>query len=271
MADTANITSSNPGRNGVMFRAAIGTVLPTDASSELDEKFIDQGIVGDAGVTQTVTRDTEDIKAYGGDTVYTLQTDYGVEITLTLYESRNAETLKTIFGDDNVVTDAEGNISVKYNKTRLPRSTFVFDHEIDQGFKRQIVEVGQVVSVGDIVNVHTDIVKYEVTIKAYPNKSGDYMVEYFSTGDGTEAFGIATGVLAAGTVGAAYSQNILAAGGSEPYTFSASGLPSGVTLSDDGVLSGTPSVPFDGSVTIKASDSTGRQAQKSLRLIIAES
>lgn len=268
MADTNKITSSNPGRNGVFFRAPVGTVLPTDATTELDKAFKDQGIVGDDGVTQTLTRDTEDIKAYGGDTVYTLQTDYGVEFTATVYESTNVETLKTVFGDDNVVEE-DGQITVKYNKTKLPRSTFVFDHLIDQGVKRQIIEIGQVTEVGDIVNVHTDIVKYELTIKAYPNPNGDYMVEYISTGEGEDALGIATGVLAPAKVGVPYRQNILAAGGAAPYTFEATGqLPEKFALTDEGVFAGVPTAAGTSTITVKVTDADGKSAQKSLSLLI---
>ena len=70
MANVANITSSNPGRNGVFFRAPVGTVLPTDASGDLDPLFVDQGIVGEDGVAQAITRDTEDglIPADAGST-----------------------------------------------------------------------------------------------------------------------------------------------------------------------------------------------------------
>lgn len=268
MTNVNNITSSNPGRKGVMFRAPIGTELPTDAVSELAEGYVDQGIVGEDGVTQAITRDTEDIKAYGGDIVYTLQTDYGEEFTLVLYESRNVETLKTVFGDANV-TEKGGAITVKHNKAKLPRSTFVFDHEIDQGVKRQVMEIGQVVSVGDIANVHSDIVKYELTVKAFPNNDGNVLVEYIAADGEASSLQVSTSVLKAATQNSEYTANIVASGGSAPYTFSAVGvLPDGLELSEEGALTGIPTGSGSESITVKVTDSDGKSAQKTLSLTI---
>lgn len=55
----------------------------------------------------------------------------------------------------------------------------------------------------------------------------------------------------------AYSQTFTANGGTAPYTFSSSGsLPTGLSLSPSGVLSGTPTQSGSFSFTISASDST---------------
>lgn len=270
MANVNNITSSNPGRNGVMFRGPIGAELPTDALSELDDLFIDQGIVGEDGVSQAITRDTEDVKAYGGDIVYTLQTDFGEEFTVVLYESRNVETLKTVFGEDNVTEDSEGNITVRHNKAKLPRCSFIFDHEIDQGVKRQVMAIGQVVSVGDIVNVHSDIVKYELTIKAFPDTDGNVLTEYIAADDGSNSLQIGTSVVKAAKANEKYSVTLAAAGGKEPYKWEAVGsLPAGLTLAEDGTLSGTPTAEGEKSITVKVTDSAGASAQKTLQLSIA--
>lgn len=270
MANVNNITSSNPGRNGVMFRGPIGAELPTDALSELDELFIDQGIVGEDGVSQAITRDTEDVKAYGGDIVYTLQTDFGEEFTVVLYESRNVETLKTVFGEGNVTEDGEGNITVLHNKAKLPRSSFIFDHEIDQGVKRQVMAIGQVVSVGDIVNVHSDIVKYELTVKAFPDADGNVLTEYLAADDGSNSLQIGTTVMKAAKSGEQYSVKLVAAGGKEPYKWEAVGaLPAGLALAEDGTLSGTPTGDGVKSIKVKVTDAAGASAQKTLQLSIA--
>lgn len=268
MANVANITSSNPGRNGVFFRAPVGTALPTNASSDLDPLFVDQGIVGEDGVAQAITRDTEDVKAYGGDTVYTLQTDYGQEFTLTVYESTNVPTLRTVFGDSNVTETSEG-LKVVHNKTRLPRSSAVFEHLIDQGVKRQVAEQAQVVSVGDIVNVHSDIVKYELTIKLYPDAEGNLLYEYYAFLDGEGPLQIVSQVITGGQVNEPYSAKLIAAGGTAPYTWAAVGaLPDGLSLAEDGTLSGTPTAEGTHTVTAKATDGAGASVQKSLELKI---
>jgi hypothetical protein len=66
--------------------------------------------------------------------------------------------------------------------------------------------------------------------------------------------------LTAGTVGAAYSQSLSASGGKAPYTYSttlASGaLPSGLTLSSTGVISGQPTSVGTFSFTVSGTDSS---------------
>jgi hypothetical protein len=62
---------------------------------------------------------------------------------------------------------------------------------------------------------------------------------------------ITTTSLAAATVGSAYSTPVAASGGTTPYTFSASGLPSGLTIaSATGTISGTPAANTAGTVSV---------------------
>ncbi len=67
-----------------------------------------------------------------------------------------------------------------------------------------------------------------------------------------------------GTVGVAYNQTITASGGASPYMFSFTGnLPTGLTLSTSGILSGTPTTAGTYNFTVTATDSsnyTGSQA-----------
>jgi Zn-dependent metalloprotease len=61
-----------------------------------------------------------------------------------------------------------------------------------------------------------------------------------------------------GTVGTATSLQMTASGGTPPYTWSATGLPSGLTInSSTGLISGTPSTAGTFSVTVTARDSVG--------------
>ncbi|RYY17393.1 MAG: hypothetical protein EOO36_09775, partial [Cytophagaceae bacterium] len=71
---------------------------------------------------------------------------------------------------------------------------------------------------------------------------------------------VAPATLPNGTVGTAYSQTITAAGGTAPYSYAitAGALPSGLTLSASGILSGTPTTPGSFTFTVTATDaSTG--------------
>jgi hypothetical protein len=72
-----------------------------------------------------------------------------------------------------------------------------------------------------------------------------------------------------GTVGAAYSAIFAAAGGTAPYTFSATGQPSTLTMSAGGTLSGTPAAAGTVSLTVTVKDSTGTTASKAFTFAIA--
>ena len=76
--------------------------------------------------------------------------------------------------------------------------------------------------------------------------------------------------LPAGTVGTAYNQTITASGGGSPYTYATTSgtLPTGLTLSSGGVLSGTPSAAGTYSFTITATDRASYAGNRSYSVTI---
>ncbi|WP_139143497.1 S-layer family protein, partial [Janthinobacterium sp. HH104] len=75
---------------------------------------------------------------------------------------------------------------------------------------------------------------------------------------GTPTVTIVQTSVASATVGAAYSQTLTAANGLAPYTYavSAGALPAGVTLSNAGLLAGTPTAGGTFNFTVRATDSS---------------
>jgi hypothetical protein len=68
---------------------------------------------------------------------------------------------------------------------------------------------------------------------------------------------VTTTSLPAGSVSSPYSATLQASGGTGPYTWTAVGLPTSLSLdAATGVISGTPSAPFDATVTVIATDSS---------------
>lgn len=88
--------------------------------------------------------------------------------------------------------------------------------------------------------------------------------------EGESSIELATEELPEGRVGEAYSVRLEAQGGVEPYSFGiASGaLPSGLSLSERGLLSGTPEDGVDTTLTIRIFDAGGGSGAGQLRLVV---
>ena len=82
---------------------------------------------------------------------------------------------------------------------------------------------------------------------------------------------ISTATLPPGTIGTTYATNLAATGGMSPYTWSASGLPSGLSISSGGTISGTPTTAATQMALVTVKDSAGTTASASLSLTISSS
>lgn len=83
---------------------------------------------------------------------------------------------------------------------------------------------------------------------------------------------ISTTSLPAARIGTSYTHTLIASGGTPPYSWSATGLPSGLSLgAGSGVLGGTPSSVGSFTVNVTVTDSRGTTAQKQLSLTVTGS
>ena len=82
---------------------------------------------------------------------------------------------------------------------------------------------------------------------------------------------ITTSALPGGTVGQPYSQTLEATGGIGTLTWSLSGgsLPAMLTLSPDGVISGTPTAAATANFTVRVTDTLGQSDTKSLSIVVS--
>lgn len=80
---------------------------------------------------------------------------------------------------------------------------------------------------------------------------------------------ISPDALPSASYGAAYNSSVSASGGTAPYSFSASGLPSGLTMSSAGAITGTPSSCGPFTLHVTAVDSTGMSCSKFVSLNVA--
>ena len=180
MANTAtNVTAGKPKVGGAIYRAPIGTTLPTDATTALDNAFVCLGYVSEDGLTNDNSPETEDIKAWGGDTVLTLQTSKEDTFGFTLIEALNIEVLKTIYGDTNVTGALTTGITVKANNKELDEYVWAIDMVLRGGaLKRIVIPDGKVSEVGTITYADGDAVGYETTLGTSPDAQGNTHYEY---------------------------------------------------------------------------------------------
>ncbi|MBI4895560.1 MAG: PEGA domain-containing protein, partial [Candidatus Aenigmarchaeota archaeon] len=82
---------------------------------------------------------------------------------------------------------------------------------------------------------------------------------------------INTASLSSATQGSSYSQQISVSGGTSPYTYSilSGSLPSGVTVSSSGLISGTPTASGTFTFTVKIVDSASQSTTKDFSLTVS--
>lgn len=182
----ANVLQGKPLTTGGVLNAPAGTSLPTTAVATATS-FVALGYVSDDGLTETIDRSTDKIKAWGGDIVKVVQSEFSVTYQFTLYETLNADVLKAIHGTANVTTTAatvsSGTLqSVKVNAATLPKIPWLFDMKDGTAKIRIVVPLGQVTTVGDITYNDGGVIGYEVTVEAFADSSGNQAYKYIDDG-----------------------------------------------------------------------------------------
>lgn len=184
---TAEVTAAKPVLTGGVSVAPLGTPVPTDAATPLDEAFIGLGYIDEEGVAPTTERSTENKKAWGGTIVYVMQTEYSRIYEFTMLQSTSVDVLRYVFGDANVeVVDAtaEHGRQITYRDTgqQLPHKVLVIDTFDGPQSERQVGADTQITTVEEGPFVDTDTRFYKVSVAVFPDENGDYIVGHIDDG-----------------------------------------------------------------------------------------
>lgn len=180
MANTAqNVSVGKPKVSGGIYRAPLGTTLPTDATTALSDAFVSLGYIAQDGVTNNNTIESEDYRAWGGDVVLSYQTEKTDTFAFGLIEVLNKTTYETIAGASNVSGTLTIGIAVSVNAKDLDEYVYVIELALRGGAsKRIVIPDGKITELGEVVYADEEAINYPVTVTAQADASGNTHYEY---------------------------------------------------------------------------------------------
>ena len=176
-----NVTAGKPKIGGAVYAAPAGSTLPTDATTALDAAFKSLGYCSEEGLVNSNSPSVTEIKAWGGDTVLTVQEERPDRFKVTLIEALNLEVLKVIYGSTNVTGALSTGVTVGVDASEPAEFCWAIDMILNGAVKRVVIPHGKITELEDITYSDTDAVGYGITITSLPDSSGKSHYEYIKT------------------------------------------------------------------------------------------
>lgn len=182
MNTVSNVTTAKPAVAGAIFAAPVGTALPTDATTALNEAFKAMGYCSEDGVVNANSPTVETIKAWGGDVVLTTSSEKPDTFNYTMIEALNVDVLKYVYGSTNVTGTLSTGILVKANNSVQESWSIVIDMIMKNGvLKRIVIPSASVTEVGEITYKDDEAVGYNTTCTCMPDSNGNTHYEYLKS------------------------------------------------------------------------------------------
>ena len=187
-----NVAAGTPKIGGAVYAAPIGTTLPTDATTALNNAFKNLGYISEDGLTNSTELDTETVKAWGGDEVLITSNGRSDTFGYTLIEVLNLDVLKHVYGSENVSGALSTGVTVSVNGKDTEDVRMVFELVLRGAVKRIVCPCAHVTEVGEISYTDGDAVGYETTVTCKPDSSGNTHYEYIKTASAGSGSGSVT-------------------------------------------------------------------------------
>lgn len=182
---TANVSAAKGVKGGYIFSAPVGTELPTDIETDLNEAFKVLGFISEDGYVESVEEDSNDIVDMNGDLMDSSNSGRVESAEVTLAEIK-AETLKRQYGAENV-TDADGVITVKHNSNSHGSFSYILELLLKDGRRwRKVVPIGQSSELGELTIASTELCQRPLTIKYLTDEQGNTCYDYIESTETTK-------------------------------------------------------------------------------------
>jgi hypothetical protein len=183
----AEVTAPSPTVMGGVWRAPLGTTLPTDSSTALASAFVSLGYTDDDGVTRREDRPNTKQYAWGGQLVASLQEHYAATFTFKLLQVINPEVLRATHNDNNVLVTAATSTTGTITETHLNplinlNSVYVVEGFYQAATFRMILPIARITMLGDYKITHKALSTYDATLEAFPDVNGDSVIQYWDDG-----------------------------------------------------------------------------------------
>lgn len=176
-------TAAKPAVGGAVSYGATTITLPTDATSD-PTNVVNVGYISEEGITRTMEKDNEVVKAWGGDVVLVLDRGKTEKFKFVMIEPANVASLKLLHGDDYVTGALATGITVQSNSKDHGGHAFVIDMiEAENTLHRICIPNGVITSVDEITYTDSGAVGYGIEITAIADDDGNTCYEYFKSSD----------------------------------------------------------------------------------------
>jgi hypothetical protein len=182
---------------GGLWYAPFGSELPDDVDADLDELkgpdgtstdvYINLGYISVDGSTLKIDGKTKPIEIWSGREIGSMRDGFPVSLSMKLLQVLDPAVNAVIFGEDAVSTskatkDQGARMKVEISSKLPDRVTLVLDSFFEAKSMRQVFEIAQVDELGDIKEVHNDVMAYEPTFKVFPGSTGKNVIRFSDDG-----------------------------------------------------------------------------------------